>query len=187
MDILHCLSTEDVEKISPESLFLKRWLKVPLLIFTTLPAMLSSISELLMKIIGLIIKDGQGASDYFWLLLFVPLLILSGVRTVVYINYGIKYYDQMEVIPIYQTFLMVHNILVGMLCLNELKFYSNKMLCAIGGATILCCLGIYILLEKNRDKVEKVASGYSPRTIELGSNREERGSYISANISTTLP
>ena len=52
----------------------------------------------------------------------------------------------MEVIPIYQTQLMVHNILVGMLCLNELQFYSLLMLVAIAAATCLCGFGIYILL-----------------------------------------
>ena len=131
---------------------MKRFIKVPLLIFAMLPAMISSISELLMKIIGCIIKDAKEWSDWWWLCLVGPLIALTGTKTLVYINYGIKYYDQMEVIPIYQTNLLIHNILVGMLCLNELKFYSNTMLLAIAFATVSCSVGVYILLQKNKDK-----------------------------------
>ena len=61
--------------------------------FTMLPAMISSISELLMKIIGCILIEAEDWSEYLWLLVFVPLLALTGVRTLVYVNYGIKYYD----------------------------------------------------------------------------------------------
>lgn len=58
----------------------------------------------------------------------------------------------MEMMPIYLTNLLIHNILVGMLCLNELKFYTNAMLLAITVSTLLNVLGIYILLQKNREK-----------------------------------
>jgi hypothetical protein len=57
MDILYGLPRESVELISPQSLRAKKWLKVPLLVFTMLSAMISSLSELWMKIIGCIIKD----------------------------------------------------------------------------------------------------------------------------------
>merc|ERR1712110_255861 len=84
-----------------------------------------------------------------WLLLFVPLLISTATITLIYVNYGIKYYDQIEVMPIYQTSLLLHNILVGLLCLNELKFYTYGMLSGIGTSTLICAVGIYVLLEKN--------------------------------------
>lgn len=93
MDVLYGLTKEAVQQISPQSMRTKKWLKVPLLIFATLPAMVSSISELLMKILGCILMEAEGASDYAWIALFFPLLILTGARTLVYINYGIKYYD----------------------------------------------------------------------------------------------
>ena len=146
MDVLYGLPIESVRQVSPESLDLKKYIKVPLLIFATLPAMISSISELLMKIVGCVIKDAEEWSDWWWLLLFVPLLAATGILTLIYINYGIKYYDQMEVIPIYQTNLLIHNILVGMICLNELKFYSNLQLLSISMATLSNTLGIQILL-----------------------------------------
>ena len=101
MDILYGLPKESVEQVSPQSLRLKNWLKLPLLVFVTAAAMTSSISELFMKVIGCILKDAEEPSDYLWLLLFIPGLAYTGSRTMVYVNYGIKYYDQMEVMPIY--------------------------------------------------------------------------------------
>ena len=95
-------------------------IKVPLLVFVTSAAMTSSISELMMKLVGCTIKDAEEPMDYLWLLVFVPILIYTASRTLVYVNFGIKYYDQMEVMPIYQNNLLMHNIFVGMICLNEL-------------------------------------------------------------------
>lgn len=91
-----------------------------MLVFVTSAAMTSSISELMMKLVGCTIKDAEEPMDYLWLLVFVPILIYTASRTLVYVNFGIKYYDQMEVMPIYQNNLLMHNIFVGMICLNEL-------------------------------------------------------------------
>ena len=93
MNILYGLPYDSIKMVSPKSLRLKVWLKAPLLIFTTLAAMVSSISELFMKVIGCILKDATSYYDYLWLLLFVPLIAYTGSRTLVYVNYGIKYYD----------------------------------------------------------------------------------------------
>lgn len=77
----------------------------------------------------------------------------------------------MEVMPIYQVNLLIHNILIGMICLDEIKFYSATMLLAIAAATLLNVLGIYILLQKNREKrVMLVGEPIPSTTIELQIN-----------------
>ena len=53
--------------------------------------MVSSISELFVKVCGCIVKDAELWTDYLWLLLFVPLLISTATITLIYVNYGIKY------------------------------------------------------------------------------------------------
>ena len=157
INVLYGLPRESVALVSPRSQGVKTWLKVPMLVFAMLPAMVSSLSELFMKVVGCILIGAEEPADYLWLLVFLPLLVLTASRTLVYVNYGIKYYNQMEVMPIYQTNLLIHNILVGMLCLNELKFYTAEMLAAIGLSTGLNCVGIYILLQKNRDKRAQIS------------------------------
>ena len=94
MNTLYGLSFEAVQEVSPQSMTAKKYLKVPLLMFAILAAMVSSISELLMKVVGcILIADAEHWTDYLWLLLFLPLLILTATRTLVYVNYGIKYYN----------------------------------------------------------------------------------------------
>ena len=120
MYVLNGLSREAVQMISPKSLFAWKWLKVPLMAFSFLSAMISSLSELSMKVIGVVMTaDADHWTDYLWLILFIPMLVFTAILTLVYINYGIKYYNQMELMPIYQTSLLINNILVGMICLNE--------------------------------------------------------------------
>lgn len=123
--ILDEMPKSTLKIVSPKSKSLKLWLKAPMLIFVNLAAMTSSISELFMKVAGCILKDAESWSDYLWLFLFAPILAYTATRTLVYVNFGIKYYEQMVVMPIYQTCLLNHNILIGFLSLNEIKHYSS--------------------------------------------------------------
>ena len=52
----------------------------------------------------------------------------------------------MEVMPIYQTNIMVWGILVGMACVNEVRFYSWTQLGLITLASGVCVGGIFFLL-----------------------------------------
>ena len=80
--------------ISPRSLFAWKWLKVPLIAFSFLSAMISSLSELSMKVMGVIMTaDADRWTEYLWLILFIPMLVFTAILTLVYINYGIKYYN----------------------------------------------------------------------------------------------
>jgi len=161
MDILYGLPMESIKRVSPNSVDLKIWLKAPMLIFVSCAAMTSSLSELLMKVLGCILKDAEEPTDYLWLLFFIPCLLYTASRTLIYVNYGIKYYDQMEVMPIYQTNLLLHNIMVGMLCLNELKFYTWYMTGGICLSTVFCAIGIRVLLLKNKGKRASISLDFS--------------------------
>ena len=119
-------------------MLLKIWLKIPMLIFVNLAAMTSAVSELFTKVAGLILKDAESWYDYLWLLLFIPVLAYTATRTLIYINFGIKYYEQMVVMPIYQTCLLNHNIAVGFLCLNEIKYYTAVQMLGILASTVIC-------------------------------------------------
>lgn len=85
MDLLYSLPKESVQLVSPDSMTLKKWLKVPLLIFAILPAMVSSISELISKVMGIILMEATSGLDYLWLLLFVPIVAFTAYKTLIYI------------------------------------------------------------------------------------------------------
>lgn len=172
IDVLYGLPKQSVKMVSPRSTRLKIWVKLPMILYVTTAAMVSSLSELFVKIVGAIIIDAEEFTDLFWLLVFVPMLVTTATVTMIYVNYGIKYYDQIEVMPIYQTSLLLHNILVGLLCLNEIKFYTFGMLGGIGISTFICSIGIFVLLEKNKDKGPAIHESLNQtdqeETIEMG-------------------
>ena len=43
-----------------------------------------------------------------------------------FINAAMKYYDQIDVIPIFMTSLLVFNIVEGMILLDEVSLYSSS-------------------------------------------------------------
>ena len=62
------------------------------------------------------------------------------------INIPMKSYDQIEIIPIYQTFLILLNMASGAIILNEQKMYKwyelvNLLLCAI-----ICICGVVMIV-----------------------------------------
>ena len=46
-------------------------------------------------------------------------------NTLGYLNLAMKNYSQMEVIPIYNTMVMVWGMAVGMISMNEIRFYQS--------------------------------------------------------------
>ena len=61
-----------------------------------------------------------------------------------------KYYDQIEVIPIYSTFIMIMWISTGLIVFEEAKLYTRIELLKILGSILICCIGIKILTMKTK-------------------------------------
>jgi len=135
-----------VTEVSPASLALKKYIKMPLLLFVTGAAMLASLSDLQLKMVGEIYNQAYTTADWLLLIGLILGIVFTAKFTIVYVNFAIKNYDQMEVMPIYQTNIMVWGILVGMACLNEVRFYSWTQLGLITLATGVCVGGIFFLL-----------------------------------------
>lgn len=57
--------------------------------------------------------------------LLLVLLLASGSLQLHVLNLSMRYYDQMEAVPIYQTCLMIMWILSGLIMLNERQFYTG--------------------------------------------------------------
>ena len=66
------------------------------------------------------------------------------------LNLAMKYYDQIEAIPIYSTFIMIMWISTGLIVFDEVKFYSTIELLKIIGSILICCVGIKILTMKTK-------------------------------------
>ena len=112
--------------------------------------MMSSISMIMIKMLGELVQSATWRD--FWALnvIMVSLLCISGTLQLHCLNLAMKFYDQLEVVPVYQTTLMILWICSGLFILNEKQFYSWASLFAIAGAVIICFIGIKLVTMKQK-------------------------------------
>ena len=136
--------------ISPNSLALKRYLKVPMVLLVFASATVSGLSVVMLKLFGELIQSREWQDYYGLMLAMLCILVLCGGYQLHLVNQAMKYYDQMEAVPVYQTSLMIMWILSGLIILQESKNYSTLGLLAIFGSILLCCIGIKFLTMKRK-------------------------------------
>ena len=73
----------------------------------------------------------------------------SNIVMLVFLQGAMKYYDQIEVIPIYLTSTVIFTVVSGMVMLNEIRLYSALQLVGICIGMVLCIAGIVIMNYKN--------------------------------------
>lgn len=126
IQVLNEMDVNDVAEVSPQSSHLKMYVKLPMLLFVLGASLLTQVSDIIFKLISETVKEAQADSTcYFYLIPLIGGVIFSATQTLLNVNEAMKYYDQMMVMPIYQTAIMIWSILVGMLCLNEIRFYAT--------------------------------------------------------------
>ena len=112
--------------------------------------MLSGVSVVMIKLIGELIQSESAKHDIGLMVLMFVLLIFSATYNLHLINIAMKYYDQMVVVPVYQTCLMVMWIVSGLVLLNESKFYSWREIFEVDAGILLCIIGIIFLTQKSK-------------------------------------
>ena len=80
------MTPEQVEEVSPASLSLKKYIKTPLLFFVTGAAMLASLSDLQLKMIGTIYDQAYSTEDWLLIIALVVGIVFSAKSTIVYVN-----------------------------------------------------------------------------------------------------
>ena len=82
----------------------------------------------------------------------------------VFLNLSMKYYNNLDVMPIYQSTILMGLMVTGLLVLNESALYTwSEMFLLFGGALIII-IGIYVLTMKQNmvvvgDSEEQIAEG----------------------------
>ena len=80
----------------------------------------------------------------------LAVIAISGTIQLHMLNLVMKYYDQLEAIPIYQTAVMIMWFCTGLIVFDEARFYSSLELLGIFGSSCLCCIGINFLMMKTK-------------------------------------
>lgn len=120
-----------------------------------LASILSGTSILLLKIADTIVQMGDFGTYWFQLIIVGALIAFTGDSQLQHLNRAIKLYDQLMIIPTYQTFIMFSWIGIGLFVFEEYKMYSVLNLCGIFGSVCLSLIGVKFLTMKHRgEKME---------------------------------
>ena len=103
----------------------------------------------------------------------MSLLATGGIMAAIglfMLNLAMQYYEQIDVAPVYQAFLTISKISVGMVVLNEQQFYTPQRLSLIAICASLIVMGIWINLQKSHmfqaDKNEEIVREFNKPLID---------------------
>ena len=73
----------------------------------------------------------------------------TGCFIMIYVlNIAMRYYDNLDVIPIFQSFILLMMIVSGWVVFDEVKFYTPTQMVGITCSSLIVCAGIKILTMK---------------------------------------
>ena len=124
IDIVNACPNDLMTRISPDTMKIKDYIKVPMVLLILCSSMMSTISMIMIKMLGELVQSATWTD--FWLIniIMVILMGVSGAFQLHSLNSAMRLYDQLEVVPVYQTALMLSWILGGLFILEEKKYYS---------------------------------------------------------------
>ena len=148
IQILNDIPVDELAKVSPQSVWLKNYVKVPMLVLITDSAMQSGLIVLATKVLGELAQS-NGISDYKAMTALVVIMLLwAGTMNIHSLNMAMKYYDQLEVIPIYNSLCMLTWFLSGVIVLDEFANYTDKQRIGTFVCLSICAIGIKFLTMK---------------------------------------
>ena len=90
-----------------------------------------------------------------------------------------KYFNNTDVMPIYQSFVLINWMVSGLVLLDESKLYTWGELFRLGASCLLVVLGIYVITLKQSEMVrleESDAKGLPAAEPLLSSNNSDKDS-----------
>ena len=123
IQLVNSLPKDLIQEISPKSLRLHRFVKVPLVFMTWSAGLLVATNLSIGKALGEIVFRFE-----FWRMpifsssLFFAGCLVSGLVAYT-ISISMRYYDNIDVIPMFQSFILLMMLAAGWTILNEIQFY----------------------------------------------------------------
>ena len=123
---------------------------MPLILFPWASGLLSGITTSFIKGVAEMVKGESLVSCLTHPLLYTCLVIcgFTIVGQLYTMNQGFKYYNQLEVVPIYQSSVIINNIICGGVIFNEFRLYSWWQMLLLVTGTVICISGILIIAKK---------------------------------------
>ena len=146
---LRKLSKTLLDEISPRSYCAHMTAKVPMFCLLLSSGIIGGITSVNFKLAGQLAYGDEGDEN----LGLIVLLILINIPGMAFQLFGLqmsmKYYDQIEVVPVFLIAVLIFVLLCGMVVLNDVILYKASGLIGIAVGVIFCSIGIYIVIMKN--------------------------------------
>ncbi len=148
------LPMEFMKETFPDFVRLKRLVRLPMILLLACCGILSGLTLAIFKIIGESIATNK---QYFsWFILYLTVSGVASILIALYLtNVAMKIYRQIEVVPVYESMVIIFSIAAGLVIFDESSFYSWLELTGILGSTVLVLIGISILMFKHSVMKEK--------------------------------
>mmetsp|Transcript_34747 Transcript_34747/g.45715 ORF Transcript_34747/g.45715 Transcript_34747/m.45715 type:complete len:169 (+) Transcript_34747:773-1279(+) len=144
-----------IQRLSPGSKRLKSNLKLPMVLLCWSCGVLNGLSLVFLKVCGEIINSPEAAQNVFFALLMGAIGGLCAFVNMYTLNQSMKYYPNLDVMPTYQSMILMHMLLSGLIVLNESALYTWLELLQLYGSAVFVIAGIYVLTKKQNIVVIK--------------------------------
>ena len=149
LGLLGKLPKELIAEISPEvGMKLRSNIKMPIILLTLCAGLCGGSSIVFMKSFGEIVNGPEVSGHVFFALILVNVGFAAGAMQCYLLNLSMKYFNNIDVMPIYQSFILINWMVSGLVLLDESSLYTWGELIMLGASCLLVILGIFILTLK---------------------------------------
>ena len=131
-------------------------------------------SLVMMKSFGEILNGSDLHEHKFMALLFVAIGLSMAATQTYLLNLSMKYFNNTDVMPIYQSFILINWMVSGLVLLDESKLYTWGELLRLAASCLLVIAGIFILTRKQSEIVVQLDDAKtSSSNSEIGDGQED--------------
>ena len=149
LPLLGKLPKELIADISPDAgMKLRNNIKVPVILLTLCSSLCGGSSIVMMKCFNEIANGTEFSEHGFFAMILLVTALTAAYLQMYMLNLSIKYFNNIDVMPIYQSFILINWMVSGLVLLDESSLYTWSELFMLGGSCLLVILGILVLTLK---------------------------------------
>ena len=95
-----------------------------------------------------ILNSPESSSNILFSMTMCFLGVFATFINLIALNMSLKFYNNLDVMPTYQSTILINVMIAGMILLDESKLYTWKELIFLYSAGLVVIVGIYILTKK---------------------------------------
>ena len=140
--MLRMFPAEIIHEVSPRSSCVRRTAKFPMFFLLVCTGLIGGVTTTLFKMVSDLLVQHDVSHDFLFFMILLTLAIPGNGLQLYFINVSMKYYDQIEVIPVFLSSALVFILVSGLIIFDEIALYNAASLVGITIGTILCLIGI---------------------------------------------